>query len=119
MYKLEMVTSKYGLKTSASKIKTIALKGRYPVRSKTVINNNIEEINTFSYLGCSVSYQNGKDITIKISQFMQIKGIINKTLKQNPLKSNNTLDLNILQWYGHVKRMPEDRIPKIIMEWIP
>ena len=24
-----------------------------------------------------------------------------------------------LQWYGHVKRMPEDRIPKVIMEWTP
>ena len=24
-----------------------------------------------------------------------------------------------LQWYGHVKRMPEDRIPKLIMDWIP
>ena len=23
------------------------------------------------------------------------------------------------QWYGHVKRMPEDRIPKLIMDWIP
>jgi hypothetical protein len=23
------------------------------------------------------------------------------------------------QWYGHVKRMPEERIPKLIMEWIP
>ena len=23
-----------------------------------------------------------------------------------------------LQWYGHVKRMPE-RIPKLIMDWIP
>ena len=23
-----------------------------------------------------------------------------------------------LQWYGHVKRMPEDRLPKLIMEWI-
>ena len=22
-----------------------------------------------------------------------------------------------LQWYGHVKRMTEDRIPKLIMEW--
>jgi hypothetical protein len=24
-----------------------------------------------------------------------------------------------LQWYGHVKRMPENRISKLIMEWIP
>ena len=24
-----------------------------------------------------------------------------------------------LQWDGHVKRMPEDRIPKLIMEWVP
>ena len=24
-----------------------------------------------------------------------------------------------LQWYGHAKRMREDRIPKLIMEWIP
>jgi len=24
-----------------------------------------------------------------------------------------------LQRYGHVKRMPEERIPKLIMEWVP
>ena len=24
-----------------------------------------------------------------------------------------------LQWYGHVKRIPEERIPKLIMESIP
>ena len=24
-----------------------------------------------------------------------------------------------LQWYGHVKRMPEERIPKLIMDLIP
>jgi hypothetical protein len=24
-----------------------------------------------------------------------------------------------LQWYGHVKRIPEERIPKLFMEWIP
>jgi len=24
-----------------------------------------------------------------------------------------------LQWYGNVKRMPEERTPKLIMEWIP
>jgi len=24
-----------------------------------------------------------------------------------------------LQWYGHIERMPEERIPKLIMDWIP
>ena len=24
-----------------------------------------------------------------------------------------------LQWHGYVKRMPEERIPKLVMEWIP
>jgi hypothetical protein len=24
-----------------------------------------------------------------------------------------------LQWYGHVKRMQEKKLPKLIMEWIP
>ena len=34
--------------------------------------------------------------------------------------SLNILSLAVsLQWYGHVKRMPEVRIPELIMEWIP
>jgi hypothetical protein len=24
-----------------------------------------------------------------------------------------------LQWYGHVKRMQDERLPKLIMEWVP
>ena len=24
-----------------------------------------------------------------------------------------------LQWYDHIKRMPEERLPKLIMEWMP
>jgi hypothetical protein len=24
-----------------------------------------------------------------------------------------------LQWYVHVKRMPEERTPKLILEWVP
>ena len=45
----------------------MAFKGRDPVRSKIVINNNIkiEQINTFSYPGCSVLYQNEEDGRLK------------------------------------------------------
>ena len=31
----------------------------------------------------------------------------------------DTIESKRLQWYGHVKRMPEERIPKLIKEWIP
>jgi hypothetical protein len=34
VHKLEMVTCKYGLKISKSKMKTVAFKGRDPMRSK-------------------------------------------------------------------------------------
>jgi hypothetical protein len=53
-------------------------------------NNSIEQINMFNYLGYTVSYQNGNNITVKISKFLQITGIIKATLK--PLKPKNTLD---------------------------
>ena len=43
VHKLETVTSKYGLKFSTSKTKIMAFKGRDPVRSKIVKNNNIIE----------------------------------------------------------------------------
>jgi len=31
----------------------------------------------------------------------------------------NIIKRKRLQWYGHVKRMQEERLPKLIMEWIP
>jgi hypothetical protein len=33
--------------------------------------------------------------------------------------STDSIEKKRLQWYGHVKRMPEERIPKLIVEWIP
>jgi hypothetical protein len=31
----------------------------------------------------------------------------------------DSIERKRLQWYGHVKRMQEERLPKLIMEWIP
>jgi hypothetical protein len=33
--------------------------------------------------------------------------------------SIDSMEKERLQWCGHVKKMPEERIPKLIMEWIP
>jgi len=76
---------------AACKMKTVAFKGTDPVRSEIVMNINIiVQINTFTYLCCFVSCQNDNNITVKISKFLQIMGIINRT--SNTLKSKNTLD---------------------------
>ena len=52
-------------KISTSKTKTVVFKGRDPVRSKIVMNNNIiEKTNTSNNRGCSTSYQNEKNILL-------------------------------------------------------
>ena len=71
----------------------MAFKERHLVRSEIVINNNnnnIEQINIFKNLGCSISDQNKKDIKVKISEFHHTMGIVHRTLK--PPKSKSTRD---------------------------
>jgi hypothetical protein len=45
-----------------------------------------------------------------------IKGIMGVKGKLNIIE---VIEMKRLQWYGHVKRTLEERIPKLIMEWIP
>jgi hypothetical protein len=45
-----------------------------------------------------------------------IKGIVGVKGKPDIIDS---IEKKRLQWYGHVKRLAEERIPKLIMEWIP
>jgi hypothetical protein len=46
----------------------------------------------------------------------QIKEILGVKVKPDTI---DTIERKRLQWYGQVNRMPEERIPKLIMEWIP
>jgi hypothetical protein len=56
----------------------MAFSGKDPVRSKTCINNKtLEQVNTFNYLGCIVSYEGEKDMPLKISEFVKTVGVIN------------------------------------------
>jgi hypothetical protein len=42
--------------------------GTEPIRIKMVIDNTIlEQVNTFTYLGCDISYQEEKDVHAKIT----------------------------------------------------
>jgi hypothetical protein len=54
---------------------TLAFKGTEPIRSKIVIDNTIlEQVNTFTYLGRKISYQEEKDIHSKIKIFFTNTG---------------------------------------------
>ena len=46
----------------------------------------------------------------EIEEIMRVKG---------KLDSIDIMEQKRLKWYGHVKRMPEERITKLIMVWIP
>ena len=65
----------------------MALKGRDPVRTKTVIDNKIiEQVNLFTYLGNMISYEKELDIDNKLHNYLKITGIINNVFKpqKNP-----------------------------------
>ena len=50
---------------------------------------------------------------IKNERIKEIMGVKRK------LDIIDIIEQKRLQWYGHVKRMQEERIPKLIMDWIP
>jgi hypothetical protein len=58
------------------KNKIMAFVGTEPIRSKIVIDNMIlEQVNTFTCLGCNISYREEKDIHSNITKFLQILGL--------------------------------------------
>ncbi|XP_039275024.1 uncharacterized protein LOC120349129 [Nilaparvata lugens] len=59
----------------------MAFKGKYPIRSKIVIDNKVlEQVSQFSYLGCEISYKDELDVEKKVGRFQMICGSISRTL---------------------------------------
>jgi hypothetical protein len=59
------------MKISTEKTKTVAFCGPEPIRSKIIIDNKIIQVNVFKL------YEGEKDIDVKISKFLKIRGLIN------------------------------------------
>ena len=60
----------------------MAFKGRYPVRTKIVIDNKIiERVNSFNYLGNIISYEKELDIDNKLHNYLKITCILNKVFR--------------------------------------
>ena len=81
-YKLNQIITEYGLTIPVQKTKSMAFKGRDPVRIKTVTGNKItEQVNSFNYLGNMISYEKELDIDNKLHNYLKITGIINNVFR--------------------------------------
>lgn len=81
VFKLDRIASSFNMKISSNKTKAMAFIGSQPVRVKLVIENRIiEQINTFTYLGCSITYGKKCEIQEKLNKFNNFCGTIRRTL---------------------------------------
>jgi hypothetical protein len=98
--KLKQLITEYVLTVSVQKIKSMAFKGRDPVRTKIVIDNKITElVHSFNYLGNVISYEREFHIDNRLNNYLKITGILNnvfrpqKALNKIRIKLYNTLAL--------------------------
>jgi hypothetical protein len=62
-----------------------------------------------------VLWRSARKSRLKIIKNEHTKEIMGEKRKPDII---DIIKKKILQWYGHVKRMPEERILKLILEWI-
>jgi len=81
-HKLNKIITEYGLTISVQKTKSVAFKGRDPVRIKIVIDNKItEQVNLCNYLRYIVSYEGELDNDNKLDNILKITGILNNVFR--------------------------------------
>jgi len=81
-YKLNQIITEYGLTISVQKTKSMAFKGRDPVRTTTVTDNKIiEQVKSFNYLGNTIPYEKELDIYNELRNYLKITGIINNVFR--------------------------------------
>jgi hypothetical protein len=50
--------------------------GQEPVRCKISVDNKcLKQVRTFKYLGCKISYENGKDVPQKLANLLKYWGL--------------------------------------------
>lgn len=69
-YTLNSVMKGFNMKISEQKTKVMAFLGKYPVRSKIVVDNKlITQVSQFNYLRCNISHYHEVDPENKINRF--------------------------------------------------
>jgi hypothetical protein len=83
IFYLKNICKSYNLKISINKTKTMAFKGKYPVRTKIIIEDKtLKQVNHFRYLGYDVTFLEETDTDAKIKKIQNICGTIRRTLKE-------------------------------------
>jgi len=74
------LSKEYNLEIATKKTKVFGFVGTDHLRTKIIINDEtLEQVNQFTYLGCSISYQFSNDIESKLAKFLQLIGTIKRT----------------------------------------
>jgi hypothetical protein len=98
-YLLYNKSKQYNLEIATNKTKVFGSVGTDHLRTKIIINDEIlEQVNQFTYLGFSISYQCSNDVEFKLAKFLQLIGTVKRTIfktvrTETVLKLYNTLIL--------------------------
>jgi hypothetical protein len=99
VYSLYSISKEYDLEIATSKTKVFGFVWTDHLRAKIIINDEtLDQVNQFTYLGCSISYQFSSDVELKLAKFLQVIGTIKRTIfrkvrTETILKLSNTLVL--------------------------
>jgi hypothetical protein len=75
VYLLYSISKKYNLEIATSKMKVFGFVGTDHLRAKIIINDEtLDQVNQFTYLGCSISYQFSNDVELKLVKILQLIG---------------------------------------------
>jgi len=97
VYSLYNISKEYNLEIATKKTKVFGFVGTDHLRTKIIINDEtLEQVNQFTYLGSSISYQFSNDAESKVATFLQLIGTIKRTIfrkvrTETILKIYNTL----------------------------
>ena len=97
------------------KTKVFGFVGTDHLRTKIIINGEtLEQVSQFSYLGRSISYQFSNDVEFKLAKFLQLKGVIKRTIfkkvrTETILKIYNTIVLPTFIW---VRKLDSNSLTK-------
>ena len=99
VYLLYNISKEYNLEIPIKKTKVFGFVGTDHLRTKIIIiDETLEQVSQFTYLGCSISYQFSNDEEFKLAKFLQLIGTIKRTIfkkarAETILKIYNTLVL--------------------------